>query len=571
MKKIVIFTILLILFIPTIVHAAESYKVTIDDYLYEYDKKNGGSRNFVTLDCFLYYSFYDAKSVSLTKDGKNYSMTLPANKYTSKNKMASATINMPKITFKGTEKVSGKNHTIELTGTMGGKPTSNIVYNSGKEQNYTFSVTKIEMDIIYNEEDVKNGKVTADVKMWLTYTEAEDLDNTTTNSDDEKSFYIKTFEISGLGGKGASAGTTNKNTTKSNTIAKDNKSAKENVAKEEPADTTTTEDTTEENNEFPIGPVVGGAAVLVTVGGGIGIALKNSKVKTVKDSVTGEEKNYIYNDDTGEYESEDGKTILNTSMEEEIERQKVKDREFMREQHEKLVNRETQEDKLNKKMVEDMKAGEKELEREIYIDHIGTKNGIRSSNKDDIRKGLEKVQERNIERAEQAHQKAKNWDTAVTVAEGIEEAADIAITVGETAVPGGKAVSATYKAVKGVAATAAEHGMDKAKLANAAIKGLADAGTTYMGGVGKAATTVGAEVAGDVTEAVIDGKSAGEVWDAAKDATVKGVTKATVNATADAMGDIVGEETANVGGYLYQKHVADPKVDEALKKSKGKK
>ena len=95
-------------------HAAESYKLTIDNYLYEYDKKNGGSRNFVTLDCFLYYSFYDAKSVTLIKDGKNYSITLPANKYTSKNKLSSATINMPKITFKGTEKLSGKKHTIDL-------------------------------------------------------------------------------------------------------------------------------------------------------------------------------------------------------------------------------------------------------------------------------------------------------------------------------------------------------------------------------------------------------------------------------------------------------------------------
>ena len=572
MKKLIIFTILILLFIPSIVYAAESYKVTIDNYLYEYDKKNGGSRNFVTLDCFLYYSFYDAKSVTLTKDGKNYSMTLPANKYTSKNKMASATINVPKITFKGTERVEGTRHFIELDATMGGKVTSNIVYNNSKEQNYTFTVSSMDITIYYYEEDVKDGKVDADVQLYFSYTEMEDLDNTRSSNDDEKSYYVKKITLSGLDGKSSAAGTTNKNKTTKNVANNTVKNtAKENVAKEEPVASTTTEDNTEENNEFPVGPVVGGAAVLITIGGGVGLSVRHGKgkIKTVKDSVTGEEKNYIYNDETGEYESEDGKTILNTSMEEEIEKQKIKDQEFMKEQHEKLVNRETQEDKLNKKMVEDMKAGEKELEREIYIDHIGTKNGIRSSNIDNIRKGLEKNQERNIERAEQAHQTAKNWDTAVTVAEGIEEVADIAITVGETAVPGGKAVSATYKAVKGVAATAAEHGMDKAKLANAAIKGLADAGTTYMGGVGKAATTVGAEVAGDVTEAVMDGKSEGEVWDAAKDATVKGVTKATVNATADALGDMVGEETANVGGYLYQKHVADPRVDQALKKAKG--
>ena len=38
----------------------------------------------------------------------------------------------------------------------------------------------------------------------------------------------------------------------------------------------------------------------------------NAKVKTVKDSVTGEEKNYIYNDNTGEYESKDGKNFCLT-------------------------------------------------------------------------------------------------------------------------------------------------------------------------------------------------------------------------------------------------------------------
>lgn len=569
MKKILAIAILLLLFIPSIVYAADSYKLTVDNGLYEYDKKNGGSRNFVTLDCFLYYSFYDAKSVTLTKDGKNYSMTLPANKYTSKNKTASATINMPKITFKGTEKVQGTVHTIELTGTMGGKPTSKIVFNNGKEQNYTITVSKIEMEISYDEKDVKNGKVEADTEMYFSYTKYEDLDNVTTTSNDERGFYIKSFEISGLDGKGTSAGTT-KNTTKTTTTNTAKNAEKDNNAAAAPVANTTTESTTEENNEFPIGPVLGGATVIgVSIGMGIGI--KNSKVKTVKDSVTGEEKNYVYNENTGEYESEDGKTILNTSLEEEAERLKSENKKFIEQERSKMINRETEQDKINKKMAQDMKDGEKALEREIYIDKIGTKNGIQSSDIGEIRKGMEKVQERNIERSVKAHQRAENWNKAVKAAETVEEVADIAITVGETAVPGGKAVSATYKAVKGVASTAAEHGFNKAKLANAVIKGVADAGTTYMGGVGKAATTVGAEVAGDVTEAVMDGKNAGEIWDAAKDASIKGVTKATVNATADALGDVVGEETANVGGYLYQKHVADPKLDEALSKGKPKK
>ena len=566
MKRILVLSLLLLLFIPTIVYAKDSYKLTIDNSLDEYDKKNGGSRNFVTLDCFIYYSFFDAKSVTLMKDGKNYSLTVPANKYTSKSKSATATINVPKITFKGTERVEGTRHFIELDGKFGGTVTSNIVFNNAK-QNYTIKVSSIDMTIYYYEEDVKNGTVEADVQMYFSYTKSEDLDNTSISSNDEKSFYIKTLTLSGLGGTKAATANTMKNTEKNTTKT----AAKENVTKEVPATVSNTEETTEENNEFPIGPIAGGAGVIIAISGA-GLAIKHhkGKVKTVKDSVTGEEKSYIYNDETGEYESEDGKTILNTSIEEEVERQKIKDKEFIEEQHKKMVDRETEQDRLNNEMVKEMKDGEKALEREIYIDKIGTKNGIKSSNPDDIRKGLEKVQERNIKSSEKAHQKAKNWDIAVKTAEVVEEAADITITVGETVVPGGKAVSATYKAVKSVASTAAEHGMDAGKLANATIKGLADAGTTYMSGVGKAATTVGAEIGGDVTEAVIKGKSAGEIWDAAKDASVKGVTKATVNATADALGDVVGTETANVSGYLYQKHVADPKLDEALKKNKNK-
>ena len=585
MKRIVILAVILLLFIPTVVYAQESYKLVIDDWHYKKDAERGVTRNLVTLEDFIYYSFYDAKSVTLTKDGKNYSMTVPANKYTSESTMGTGTVNMPKITYKGTEKVVGTKHTIELDGTIAGKPTSKIVFNNGQEKNVTFTVTKIEMDLSYYEEDVKNGKVEAEVEGLLNYTEYEDLDKTTLTGNDERNFYIKAFEISGLGGKGAAATTTNTTAKNTTTTTSTKNTATTNVAKNSTAageaggdttaaGTTTDEIPVEDNsdviNEFPVGPVVGGTVAVITVGG-IGIAIKKNKIKTVKDSVTGEEKNYIYNDNTGEYESEDGKTVLNTSMEEEFERQKIKTKEFMDEERNKMINRETEQDAINKKMAQEMKDGEKALEREIYIDKIGTKNGISSSDPGDIRKGLEKVQERNVQKQAQAHKTAENWNKAVEVAETVEEAADIAITIGETAVPGGKAVSATYKAVKSVASTAAEHGMDKAKLANAAIKGLADAGTTYMSGIGKAATTVGAEIGGDVTEAVIDGKSAGEVWEAAKDATVKGVTKATVNATADAMGDIVGEETANVGGYLYQKHVADPKVDEALKKAKGKK
>ena len=373
MKKIAIFAIILLLFIPTVVYAKESYKLVIDDWHYKKDAERGVTRNLVTLEDFIYYSFYDAKSVTLTKDGKNYSMTVPANKYTSESTMGTGTVNMPKITYKGTEKVVGTKHTIELDGTIAGKPTSKIVFNNGQEKNVTFTVTKIEMDLSYYEEDVKDGKVEAEVEGLLSYTEYEDLDKTTLTGNDERNFYIKAFKISGLGGKGAAATTTNTTKKNTTTTTSTKNTATANVAKNSTAtgeaggDTTAVGATTDEIpvednsdviNEFPVGPVVGGTVAVITVGG-IGIAIKKSKIKTVKDSVTGEEKNYIYNDNTGEYESEDGKTVLNTSMEEEFERQKIKTKEFMDEERNKMINRETEQDAINKKMAQEMKDGEK--------------------------------------------------------------------------------------------------------------------------------------------------------------------------------------------------------------------
>ena len=581
MKKILLVTLLLLFLLPAIVFAKETYTITVNKGRAERDK---GSRNWVTVDDFLYYSFYDNANASLVKDGKNYTLVLQANKYTSNQGGATGTISVPKITFTGSETSKGDNIVIEMTGKIDGKITSSIKGDSSK--NYVFNVSGLKLTIDYSSKLVKDGKVESDATLVFSYSGTNDVGEAPYEGKDMKSINVSKITISGLGDVKTTA--TNNTTTKSttNTTANTTKNttsnkvvnavATTNTIKEETTTNvvkTTTEDTQNEDG-FPVGAVVGTIGTIAIIGGSV-VAINRfgmPKTKTVKDAVTGEEKNYNYDEETGEYVSEDGRTILNTEIMDEVAKQQIKDKEFMDKEHQKLINRQTAEDDLNRKMVEENNQAEREYKREEYIDKVTSRNGIRSTNRDDIKKELKDIQEHNEAKSESYKKQGEIWDAATKTAEVIEEAADIAITVGETAVPGGKVVSATYKVTKSVASTAAKHGMDKGKLAGAAIKGLTDAGTTFIGnGVYKAGTTIAGEVAGDVTEAIIEGKDAGEVWDAAKDASVRGTGKAIVTATGDAAGDIVGNEAANVGSYLYQKHVVDPKMDEAIKKSKEKK
>lgn len=580
MKKIIIFTVLLLFILSPIVFAKESYTISVNKGRAERDK---GTRNWVTIDDFLYYSFYDNKDGKLVKDGKNYTLSLPANKYTSKQGGATGTISVPKITFKGTGATDKNGQmVIEMKGTIDGTITSKTV-GENVTKNYKFNVTALKLTIEYTEKLVKDGKIESDAKLTYSYTSSNDVKEPAYSGDDLRSTNISKITISGLDGakekvtatnvatKTAAKNTVNKTSSNNST----NSVASTNTAKEDNniniVEDIITEETTENKNGFPLGAVVGTVGTIAIIGGSV-VAINRfgmSKTKTVKDNVTGEEKNYNYDEETGEYVSEDGRTILNTEIMDEVAKQQIKDKEFMDREHQKLINRQTAEDDLNRKMVEENKQTERELKREEYIDKVASRNGIRSTNKDDIKKELKDIQEHNEAKSASYKKQGEIWDAATKTAEVVEEAADIAITVGETVVPGGKVVSATYKATKSVASTAAKHGMDKGKLAGAAIKGLTDAGTTFIGnGVYKAGTTIAGEVAGDVTEAIIEGKNAGEVWDAAKDASVRGTGKAIVTATGDAAGDIVGNEAANVGSYLYQKHVVDQKMDEAIKKSK---
>ena len=220
-------------------------------------------------------------------------------------------------------------------------------------------------------------------------------------------------------------------------------------------------------------------------------------------------------------------------------------------------------------MQDEIYKNTKEMEREIYIDKIASRNGINSTNEETIRKELENKQKIAEKNAEDRKKIADHIDTVVKTAEVVEEGADIAISVGEAVVPGGKAVSAGYKVLKSTASSIAENGLDAAKTTSAIIKGGLDAATTFAdSGIIKATSAIGGEVAGDTVEATIQGKDVTEVIEAGTKAAIKGTAKAVVGATGDAIGKGTNEAVGNVISNEYQKHVVDPKMDKKFKKTK---
>jgi hypothetical protein len=129
-------------------------------------------------------------------------------------------------------------------------------------------------------------------------------------------------------------------------------------------------------------------------------------------------------------------------------------------------------------------------------------------------------------------------------------------------------VSATYKGIKNIGSTVAEKGASVGSVIEGAIKGGTEAaGTVMKPGIGKAVTTFGGTVAGEVAEAVNDG---GDLTRATMEGFVKGTVGAASGAAGDAFGDAVkgdgllnkaAEAAGKVGETGFGKEVAEPMTD----------
>ena len=110
--------------------------------------------------------------------------------------------------------------------------------------------------------------------------------------------------------------------------------------------------------------------------------------------------------------------------------------------------------------------------RKEKIERIATNLGISGASEDEVRQELQRRLERDEEFRQKMNEYAGNLDDAVDILEATVDIADYAMAAGEAVVPGGKAVSATYKGIKNIGSTVAEKGLSTGSVIEGAIKAV---------------------------------------------------------------------------------------------------
>jgi len=222
----------------------------------------------------------------------------------------------------------------------------------------------------------------------------------------------------------------------------------------------------------------------------------------------------------------------------------------------------------SRQLEKDLQRERQERARKEKIERIATDLGMSGASEKEVRDELERRMERDEEYRQKMHDYARRRDMAVDALEATVDMADYTMAAGEALVPGGKAVSATYKGIKNIGSTMAEKGASVGSFIEGAIKGGTEAATTVMdAGIGKAATTLGGTVAGEIAGAVNDGE---DITRAAAEGLVKGAANATIGAVSDGVEDaatsLSGKVATKVTETALGKEVVEPICDEAFKK-----
>lgn len=256
--------------------------------------------------------------------------------------------------------------------------------------------------------------------------------------------------------------------------------------------------------------VLGGAGAVVVVGGGIAIA-KGVKGKggsgeahsepkeetyTLKDPTTGAETLYIKDQNTGEWVSSDGSSILNTDKIPEWQQQRNVDRAWQDEAN-KGVKKPTRFEDIDKKEAQE----NEQISRETYFEKVAIKHGMDASDMDAVYDKVSHDQARDEVSAQQWTEIANHADTGLKIAENLKTTADVSVSA--------------LGAVTGPAGTI--------------VKDLYTAGTT---------------IGGDVSEAVAQGKDAYEIAQTAAGA----VTKTAVGVIQNHVTGVGGKATADIAG-----------------------
>lgn len=320
---------------------------------------------------------------------------------------------------------------------------------------------------------------------------------------------------------------------------------------------------------IPTAPAgTGGAPAPTPAGDGLGRWLRFDGDGDIEatDPVNGQKRTFVKNGDGTYTDPVSGATYTPQELSEQMEHRadnagtirqdEAQFRQNVREDSQRNQERSDE----SRQLEEDLQRERQERTRKEKIERIATELGMSGASEKEVRDKLERRMESDEAFRQKMNDYAQRRDMAVDVLEATVELADYAMSAGEAIVPGGKTVSATYKGIKNVASTVAEKGLNAGSVIEGAIKGGTEAATTVMKpGIGKAATSFGGTVAGEVAEAANDGKDL-------TDALVKGTVKGTFNAASGAVSDAYGGVVGGTYGEMYGKDSTIKKVAETAGK-----
>ena len=330
---------------------------------------------------------------------------------------------------------------------------------------------------------------------------------------------------------------------------------------------------------IPTAPVVtGGAPAPAPAGDGLSRLMRFDGDGDIEatDPVNGQKRTFVKNGDGTYTDPVSGATYTPQELSEQLEHRAdnantIRQDEAQFEQNvreDRQRNQERSDESLQ--LEKDLQRERQERTRKEKIEHIATELGMSGASEKEVRDELERRLERDEEYRQKINEYARRRDMAVDVLEATVDMADYAMSAGEALVPGGKVVSATYKGVKNIGSTMAEKGASVGSFVEGAIKGGTEAATTVMdAGIGKAATTIGGTVAGEIAGAVNDGE---DITRAAAEGLVKGAVNAATGAVSDGVEDaatsLSGKAATKVTETALGKEVVEPLSDEAFKKDK---
>ncbi len=245
----------------------------------------------------------------------------------------------------------------------------------------------------------------------------------------------------------------------------------------------------------------------------------------------------------------------------EYDAQRQKDVKWNQDQMQKLENRETGLDKELKQEYQDMLEREKQIQEETKQDLIGLRTNTYGMSQEERRRVMEERQAKDQKDVDKWTKRADAWDTAMTVAEGVQTAADIGVDIMATvAAPvGGGYVADAYALTKNVAGCGMEGLVNKERtlvggLAEGLTKGLIDAGQNHSTAKWqKYLSYVGGESIKGGIDAGLKGESI--VKGAVKGA-LQGGTKLGVDAVGKKVGDKITKNSADSLKHAYE-HAGD--------------